>query len=328
LIQSEPLLKPAIEEKPQPSFYVYYDEWTGEIIQITNKPRTSDYPYIKTQDSNASKLMMGILSISKYQVAELVDGLKLLPKDNVVRIREAENILSKIRKVKYDVESDINIIMYINDYKMEVNFSQDTLYKMTGKRFNKNTSINPEKGEYDTMELYVIRHNDPTFLIDTIEIDPLDLMTNGYKIYDLSHLRTICGLGDIDILTKRIFKSYGVKYRHYYTGSDYHRRKSQRRTHKKIQTGEQFAAFSISPSNQGWIIKSNFDDPAEYKLYRDLTLFITADDPTYLLQKIHIPLANLGNRQEFVVNTQLDIHNSRILLGEHAKNITFRLEEI
>lgn len=328
MIQSEPLLKPAIEEKPQPSFYVYYDEWTGEIIQITNKPRTSEHPYIKTQDETASKLMMGVLSITKYQVAELVDGLKLLPKNNVVRIREAENILSKIRKVSFDVESDINIVLYVNDYKMEVNFSQDTLYRMTGKRFNKGASINPEKGEYDTMELYVIRHNDPTFLIDTIEIDPLELMTAGYKIYDLSHLRTVCGLGDLDILTRRIFKSYGVKYRQYYTGSDYHRRKSQRRTHKKIEIHDNYATFSISPSNQGWIIKSNFDDPAEYKLFRDLTLYVTADDPTYLLQKIKIPHSELGGRREFVVNTPLDLQNSRILLGENAKNITFKLEEV
>ena len=324
-MQLKPLLKPAIEEKPPHKFCVYYDEWSGEIVQITNRPKQSQHPYIETPDAVAKKLMMAELSMDKYQVATLVDGPKLMPKDNVIRLRQAENVLSKLNNVSYEVENDINIIFYINDWKMEINFSQDTLFRMTGSRQAKNTSI--DNNHNKPFDFYLIKDNDPTFFLRHIRIDPIELMTNGYILYDLSNLRTICGLGNINILTKRIFKSYGVKHKQNYTGSDYHRRKTQRRVHKQVETHNEYTSFTISKATTGWIFKSNFNDPREQKLYKDLTLFFTRDDPNYLVDKIYIPYDRIGWSQEYIVDTNVDFLNTKILLGEHAKNITFKIEE-
>jgi len=324
-MQLKPLLKSAIEETPPHKFCVYYDEWNGEIIQITNRPKDSRHPHIETPDETAKKLMMGELSFSKYQVAQLVDGPKLMPKDNVIRLRQAENVLSQIESVKLEIQSDINIIFYINDWKLEINFSQDTMFRMTGARDSRNARIQSDQTK--PFDFYLIKGNDPTFLLKHIKIDPIDLMSSGYILYDLSELRTICGLGDINVLTKRIFKSYGIKYKQHYTGSDYHRRKTQRRVHKQIETHEEYATFSISKANTGWIFKSNFDDPKEQKIYRDMTLFFTKDDPTYLTHRIKIPFDNIGWRQEYIVDTELNFED-KILLGENAKNITFKIEEM
>ena len=58
-----------------------------------------------------------------------------------------------------------------------------------------------------------------------------------------------------------------------------------------------------------------------------MTLFFTKDDPTYLTHKIKIPFDNIGWRQEYIVDTELNFED-KILLGENAKNITFKIEEM
>ena len=128
-------------------------------------------------------------------------------------------------------------------------------------------------------------------------------------------------------MTKRIFKSYGVKHKQHYTGSDYHRRKTQRRVHTKVKVTDEYATFTISKANTGWIFKSNFNDPREQKLYKDLVLFFTKNDPNYLVDKIQIPYERVGWGQEYIVNKDVDFLNTKILLGEQAKNITFKLED-
>jgi hypothetical protein len=330
-VLSEVLLKSAIAEKPQPKFFVYYDEWSGEIIQVTNRVKPSKDPYIETVDIVAQDLLMGKLNPHKFMVAELAAGMTLVAKNNVVRLRRAENVLSKIPYVDANASNDINIVTYTNDWKMEVNLSQDTIYKLTGRHnLSKTNIINPEMGnDYSRIVFYVCRKDDPTFLIQTIEIDPLDLINEGYKIYDLSHLHTVCTLADISILTKRIFKSYGIKQKSYFTGSEYTRRKSQRRTHHKIVNGElQSATFTFSPSTQGWIIKSNFENPADHRLFRSLTLFFTDGDPNRLLAKIQIPYEKLGWKQEFLFHTDVELRDSMILTQDTAKTWTFNIEEI
>jgi len=323
-------LKTAIEEKPPHNYFVYYDEWTGEIQQITNRQKNSKWPFIKTRDEVASKLLMGVLNISKFQVAELLEGPVLLPKSDVVRIKRAEEVLSSVPFAKPDTLSDINIILYKQDWKMEVNFSQDTLYRMTGKRYSNQTVINPELGgEYDKIQLFLIKDNDPTYLINTIEIDPVDLISSGFKVFELDNLRNVCALGDVRVLTKRIFKSYGLKHKDYFTGGEFHKRKSIKRQHKHVDFAGDHPTFIISPTNTGYIIKSNFQNPDEYKLFNDLTLYFTSDDPNSFLGKIKIPKTIIGWEQEFHCDDiPFDLKSSRILLGENGKHLTFKYEEL
>ena len=69
---------------------------------------------------------------------------------------------------------------------MEVNFNPDTLYRMTGVRYFKHVSLNPEKdGRYDNIVLYLIKNNDPNYLLKTITIDPAELIEEGYIVFDI-----------------------------------------------------------------------------------------------------------------------------------------------
>lgn len=327
-MSSEPRLIQIVDEsKPLPKYYVYYDEWTGEIKSITGKYKQLSFSYIVTEDETAAKIMMGILNPKKYVVSDLVDGVKLVPKSDVIAIKKAEEVLTKIPRVKNFIDSDVNIIFYKNDYKIEVNLNQDTIYKMTGKRFNKDNNQIVSNDNF--LIFYLIKKNDPNYLYDTVKIDPVDIVLNGYKLFDVSHLQNKVSLDDIDVLTKRIFKNYGLKIKQNYVNIDYHTRRSNKRTHTIIhKSTEEWSTFSVSPSTEGWIIKSNFSNPQEQKIYKDLKIFLTGKDPNTLLDKIIIPYDQIGNFKEYIVTTTIDPTTCKLLLGEEGKNITFKFEEI
>jgi hypothetical protein len=328
-MSSEPrLIQIADDTKSLPKYYVYYDDWTGEIKSITGKYKQQTYPHIITEDETAAKIMLGILNPKKYVVSDLVEGLKLLPKTDVLAIKKAEDVFTKIPRVKNFIDSDVNVIMYTNDYKMEINLNQDTIYKMTGKRFNKNYNATEQTAE-NKLVFYLIKKNNPNYLLSTITIDVIDIVNNGYKLLDLTNLQNTLNLEDVDILTRRIFKNYGLKIKQNYVNIDYHTRRSNKRTHTSIHKyTEDWSTFSVSPSTEGWIIKSNFHDPTEQKIYKDLKIFLTGKNPNTLLDRIVIPYDQIGKFNEYIVKTKVDPTACKLLLGEEGKNITFKFEEI
>jgi hypothetical protein len=324
---SQPNLITVQSDRPTPKYHVYYDEWTGEIKNVTSKLKKSDYLNFVTDDNTAAEIMMGILNPKNFLVMDTPDGLHIVHKNSALKLKKAEDQLSKIRVVPVTVDSDINVIFYMDSWKLEVNINQDTLYKLTGKRFN-NKFSKADNTENTELDLYLIKHNNPLILLDTIKIDPIELINNGFMIFDMLHLATKIGLGDIDVLTRRIFKSYGLKIKQNYVTTDYHTRKSHRRMHIDILNTTRWCTFTVSPSTGGWIIKSNFDDPTEQKIYKDLTIFLTGNTPNELKDKIKIPYEKIGQKQEFLVKTKVDPTTCKLLMGEEGRNITFKYEEI
>lgn len=321
-------------------FYVYYDEWDGEILEISSKQLDKKNFYLKTKDNVAEKMLIGAEDPFRYKVADTADGMVLIKKADHIHIKRAENQLSMIPTLKGQTQQDINVVFYVNDWKLEVNMNQDLVYKITGRRYNKDLKTKLVEDEYDKVELYLIMKNNPTLFIDSIEIDPLDLMNEGYKIFDISHLRTTCSASEIQVMTKRIFKSYGTKYKRYYTGADFNTRKGLRRYHayiadnrnkRYLSADEKLDTFTfiISETDAGWSILSNFNDPVEYKIYRDLKLFVTGQDPNELLHTIVIPWDHLGWHQEYhVPRMPYYAEDCKILVGDGVKNITFAHEEL
>jgi hypothetical protein len=326
----KPTLKLAIKEKPVPKFYVYYDEWTGEILDITSRPLSnSKHPHIVTEDGTAKSLMLGHVNPNKYIIADLTSGMTLIPKNDAIRIKKAEDVLSLIPEIGQTVSVDVNLIFYINDYLLEINLSQDLIFKMTGNRFRKkfNTENNVNQSKF---EFYLIAENNPLYLMEIIEVDPIVLFNNGYIMVDLSHLKTKIGMRELQVLTKRIFRDYGIKFKQNYTSVDYTAKKSLRRHTTRVLSNsyEDWTTFSVSPSTEGWIFRCNFNDPFEHKIYEDLKIYLVDDDPNSLLDKIVLPFNKLGKDKEFIIKTKVDPLSCNMLLGEEGRNVTFKLEEI
>lgn len=318
-----------VPSKPH-NFYVYFDEWSGEISAISNKVREElQDPYLRTTDPVVMDLMKGVKNTKKYVVADLVEGFKLVEKKNYLRIKQAENHLSKLPQVKTTINKDLNVILYLSDYKVEVNVSTDLVYQLTGKVNSSEVKIQRDNA-YEKIVLYIVEKNNPLRLLETIEIDPIDLIEKGYILFDFSNLRNITALADVDVLTRRIFRSYGLKIKQNYVTVDYGLAQNNKRFHSAVKgsTVPDFATFSVSSSTQGWIIRSNFTDPHEHKIYKDINMFLTGNNPNILLDSITIPFASIGHNQEYIVKTKVDPTTCKILLGPEGKNITFKIEEI
>ena len=323
-----------IEQIKAPSnphnFYVYFNEWSGEINAISNKVREElQDPYLKTTDPVVMDLMKGVKNTKKYVVADLVDGFKLVEKTNYLRIKQAENYLSKVPQIKSTTNKDLNVVLYLSDYKVEVNVSTDLVYQLTGKVNSSQVKIQRDN-VYEKIVLYIIEKNNPLRLLETVEIDPVDLMERGYMLFDFSNLRNTIALADVEVLTRRVFKSYGLKIKQNYVTLDYGLVQNNKRFHTRVKdnTTEEFATFSVSPSTQGWIIRSNFNNPHEYKIYKNINMFLTGNNPNILLDSITIPYDKIGYNQEYIVKTKVDPTTCKILLGQEGKNITFKFEEI
>lgn len=326
-MNTKPILISVVGEKPLPKYYVYYDEWSGEIINVTNKYKVAKTPHLLTEDNTAAEILLGHLNPKKYMVNATSTGMFIISKSEAVRIKRHEDVLSKIPEVPLSVDKEINIIRYTESMKLEINISSDTLYRMTGKRFNKKFSKSQNTNK-SNMYFYITEKNNPLRLIHTIEIDPIDLINNGYMLYDLSEYANVIGLHDIDVLTRRVFKSYGLKTKTKYVTLEYIKRKNSRRNHKKIYNTNNESTFIISKSNAGWIFKSNFNDPHEAKIYSDIKIYITGDTPFDLVDSIIIPLSEIGNYKEFYVNTDAELLTSKLLIGEEGKNMSFKYEEL
>lgn len=333
-MNTETSLVQTVKKQTQRKFYVYFDDWTGKINSISNKLRQDlTDPYLLTDDPVVMDLMKGIKNTKKYVVAELVDGYKLVEKSNYLRIKQAEKHLSKIPVIDHVVNRDINLITYLSDYKLEINISADLIYQLTGKVNAKLLKIRKDEN-YDKIIFYITKKNNPLQLYETIEIDPIDIIQNGYKLYDLSHLRNKVALADIDILTRRIFKSYGLKIKQNYVTIERRISNKNRKLHvgiDRLENNSTFvisSTFTISSSTTGWIIKSNFNKPSEVKIYKDLKLFLTSNNPNVLLEKILIPYEKLGNFQEYVIKTTVNPMDCKILLENESNTITFKHEEL
>jgi hypothetical protein len=313
---------------PPHKFCVYFDEWTGIISAITNKPNSSiREQYLLTDDPICQKLMLGVVSTKKYIVAELLHGFKLIQKDNFIRLRRAEQQLSKLSEIKLSTQSDINVVLYLSDYKMEVNIRSELIHKLSGKQ---KSQIKINQNEYDDISFFLTLKNNPIVLYENITVKILDLLQNGYQMIDLSHLKNKVELRNIDVLTKRIFKTYGIKYKNQYLNPDYNVSINNKRRHISIldKSVVDKVPFTVSPSTQGWIIRSNFEHAHEYKIYKDIKMFLTTDNPNAMLDRIVIPFDKIGNYQEYIIKTTVDPTTCKILVGEEGRNIDFKFEDI
>ena len=325
-MNTEPKLISIVGEKPLPKYYVFYDEWSGEIYSVGNKFKDNGHSVLLTEDNTAAEILLGHLNPRKYIVNDTPSGTFIMAKSDSLRIKAEEDQLSKIVEVPNTVDREINIITYIESMKMEINISSDTVLKMVGRNVNKKFSQAHNENN-TTLYFYIVAKDNPLHLYKTIEINPIDLINNGVVTYDLYDLSTKVALGDIDVLTRRVFKSYGLKKKTTYVTLDYNRRKVTKRNMISIGT-EESAVFTLSQANSGWIVRSNFQDPEEVKIYSDLTFYIVGDSPYELKGSFTLPKTELGWGRETSIKTDADLRTSQMLVGEAGRNITFNYEEI
>jgi hypothetical protein len=188
-------------------YYVYYNTWNGEISRIsTTLEEDTKEPYVVTEDVAAAKILSGKIQISDFIVSFVDDNsndLSFMKKDNVLRLRSSELRLHQIPKALL-TDWDIKLQIYKQSHKLQVEINPSSIQKLTSFTYKKHLEISKDSD----LTLYVIKHNNPEFLIDTIEIDPVELLENGNIIYNISAVTKYTTYDDIGFITRRCFKNY------------------------------------------------------------------------------------------------------------------------
>lgn len=192
-----------------PSYFVYYNEWNGEIIRVTRRhlPENKE-EYIETNDIIAQKILKGTVNERNYIVAfNDQEELKIIPRDDTLRLRSSEKTLHQISR-QWNRDWDIRAKIYTKNSKLLVEINPNSITKLTKMTFKKNLMISKESD----LTLYITKHNKPDFFIEKLDIDPVELLDTGNIVFDLNTVNQYINIKDLGLLTRRCFKNYHVEF--------------------------------------------------------------------------------------------------------------------
>ena len=208
------MTSPAVTKKRRDSvptkYVVHYNSWDGEVQSVgSSKNEHSRHPYVYTESADAGKIIDGTLNPNQFIVSfpsSDTTELVFMPKDNVLRLRSSELSLFQLPK-KQQRNWDLRVHIYKQNNMMEVQINPESIQKLTSFTYRKQLEISKDSD----LTLYVVQHNNPDHLIDVIELDPIELLTNGSLFFDIAHITKYTSYEDIGFITRRCFKNYYVE---------------------------------------------------------------------------------------------------------------------
>ena len=198
-----------VKIQSEKQFYVFYDEWTGNIINITTQSdESSDHPHLLTDDKNVEQLVKGHLNENDYMVSFDDDNnLAVIKRNNKLRLRSSESNLRQIPRTILS-DWDIRVQVYSENNKLVVEVNPEAIRRLSSMTFNKQIIVDDD----NDLSLYLIKYNAPDYLIETIAVDAQQLLDNGNIVYDIANIRQHISLTDLGILTRRCFKNYDMQF--------------------------------------------------------------------------------------------------------------------
>lgn len=192
-------------QKRNPKFFIYYNDWTGEIISIGHSLRKDcPAPYIESNDINAAGILSGDLNEQNFIVSsDRFNEQKLIRKNDFLQLRKQEDSLFLLPRQKLQ-DWDVRAKLYLRNYKLVFEINQKKLKKFVSHSVDREIKLNARA----LFEFYVIRRDRPDFLIEAFQIDAGSLIKYGAVCVDMDYVLSKVGLDDISILTRRYFENY------------------------------------------------------------------------------------------------------------------------
>lgn len=308
-------------------YYVYYNEWDGSIHSITSTMlEDSELPFIETSDFVAKNIMMGFENEKKYLVTFNTDTheLELKEKDNVLRLRSSETTLIQVPQDN-NPSWDIKIRVYLGNSKLQVEINSDSIRRLSNMTFNKSITVS----EQSDLTLYITEFNNPDYFIQKIDIDPIELLTEGNVVIDISHIRKYISLKNIGVLTRRCFKNYTLEFISESLSlvqSSLIKNKSY--IHRSVYKDLPGAHITLEQQSGGIITyrtKLSSNELNDLGLHEDtMYLNIVGDTPDEYFQRIPLNVRELKNRKRTSIRVEGDLYNFNILHKKHRLVFSIR----
>lgn len=219
-IKSQSNIKLIKKENKQKDFYVYHDEYNGNIINISaQKIPNYQHPYIIDNSDICPDILRGKISVSKFTVGYEnyeQESLSLLLKTKLVNFINKPALLYKIPITEQ--QEGIAFVYYKNSQLLEIIFDSIVLG-------NYNDVIWQQQFQLAFDEkfiIYLLDKQDPDILYGqyTFPLGNLfeeeTLLIPDFHHYDPETM---------DICTKRYFRNYSLMIKDSFVETDYHRNK-------------------------------------------------------------------------------------------------------
>jgi len=195
-------------KRSTPNYYVYYNDWTGEIYTLGCSPQPDNpQPFVVTREETVREIIRGRASESHYVVSlDSSDDRKLISKSEILRLREKENDLFLLPHQRMR-EWDIRARLYMQNKRLVFDINREKIRKMVAHNMQREIHLNRPV----TFEFYLVKRNRPDYLLEVIEIDAATLINDRLLAFNIEHLLPHTDMRDIDIMTRRVFRNYYYK---------------------------------------------------------------------------------------------------------------------
>lgn len=269
--------------------YVYYNKFTGQILEILSKRKQGSASYIECDIENVLPILAGKVGINDVIVAYNKDVKKdlLIEKNNVIKLRNIEG--DKLYKIPYkkDGPYDLRLIAYPASNIIEVTIDLTNLTHLYAT--NLRDQVKFEKGS----EIRIfIKDKKTDELLKTIVIDAQNLLDSVQILLDTDDIN----LNNVSFYTNRVFQKYlwnKAKIRFFSPASE----RIQFDIHK-ADTKKRSKDFSyhleIKRTPSGLKIKNNIENFKVVKIYDPVQFFIVDKlDPNILYDKFALNVEDL-----------------------------------
>ena len=284
-------------QKSKPNYFVYYNDWTGEIVSVGTSLR-SDSPatYLQTDNVIAYNIMRGLASEQDYIVVDGADDQKtLVGKSEFLHLRNQEDQLFLLPRIATQ-RWDIRIRLFTKNNKLIIDANQNNISKLVSHNARSRIKLDAKTA----FEFYLIRENNPDHLIEVISVDAEELINNAYMSLDISHLSRYASMTDLAFMTRRYFENYDTD--------------ESRENATTWQVVQPLPGSHIELVQQGKYITVNslvsadqlFDDAGLWKT--QLEFFVVGDTPDHYMGSFSIDISRLriGQLEKYQVDFDID----------------------
>lgn len=180
--------------------YVYYNQKTGQILEIRSQRKRGRSYYIECDNSKVVDFIAGKKGINEFIVVKLwgKNEYDIFPKDNIIRLRQKSTKPIKI-PYKKDSITDLTLVYY-PDNVLEVSLDLTNIAPVFQSDFQKDVKF--EKG---TEIRIIVREKDSGNLLKEFIIDAQDLLESGQIFLELyDHIYP----NNVEFFTYDLFSSF------------------------------------------------------------------------------------------------------------------------
>ena len=201
-----------VSKKVKPrSYFIVFDKTTGKILRINNSTvniNNPDHVQMTTANPICKKLIKGEASLKKYGIIwDIVnEKWEIDLRSTTLIIESTDNKLTPFIKDLDPTTSEIFVNVFYDDKRIVVEANINNISSI--KNLSEIRDISTT--EVNLLDIFVTRKNDPDYLIDIINIDPLALFKDGTQtIIPKDKFNKLVDWENISLYAASVFKNYG-----------------------------------------------------------------------------------------------------------------------